>query len=149
MSACANWAKGVTRKKKRNKQRLMVSGLCRLHFPTRPNLSHRTESCQIKADSYHSVSSPQTRQLRSAGDYADGERDSPIWRLLGIGEALSDLSDLLWCLPAHSSTNTSADACRSLVGIETQESSCSASAANAKQRGPGWPAPLARFIYVF
>lgn len=56
----------------------MVSGLCRLHFPTRPNLSHRTESCQIKADSYHSVSSPQTRQLRSAGDYADGERDSPI-----------------------------------------------------------------------
>lgn len=131
--------------KNRNMQRLMVSGLCWLHFPTRPNLSHRTETFQIKADSYHSVSSPQMRPLRGVTRLREQRARQPYLAALGISEA--DLSDVLWCLLADSSTNTSAGACRSLFSIETRF--CSASAANGKQRGLGWPSPPERYSGYF
>lgn len=54
-----------------------------LHFPMQPNLSQWTKSCQIRADSYRSISSTQTCQLLCGGDYARGEGDSPISRLWG------------------------------------------------------------------
>ncbi len=48
-----------------------------------PNLSQRTKSCQIRADSYRSISSTQTCQLHGGRDYVKGEGDSPISRLWG------------------------------------------------------------------
>ena len=62
---------------------LWSAPLCRLHFPVQPNLSQRTKSCQIRADSYRSISSSQTCQLHGGRDYARGEGDSPISRLWG------------------------------------------------------------------
>lgn len=41
---------------------------CRLHFPEQPNLSQWTESCQIRADSYRSISSSQTRPRHGGRD---------------------------------------------------------------------------------
>lgn len=119
----ANWATRVNGKPEIH--RLMVSRLCWLHFPTRPNLSHRTETFQIKVDSHHSVSSPQTRQLHGRTRLREQRARQAYLAALGISEAPSDLSDVLWCLLADSSTNTSADACRSRFSIETQERFCS------------------------
>lgn len=62
---------------------LWSAPLCRLHFPVQPNLSQRTKSCQIREDSYRSISSAQTCQLHGGRDYARGEGDSPISRLWG------------------------------------------------------------------
>lgn len=62
---------------------LWSASLCCLHLPMQPNLSQRTKSCQIRRDSYRSISSPQTCQLHGGRDYAKGEGDSPISRLWG------------------------------------------------------------------
>lgn len=70
----------------------------------------------------------------------------PYLLALGISEAPSDLSDPLWCLRADSSTNTSADGCRSLFSIVTEGHFCLASAANAGLSRPSLPSLL---IYLF
>lgn len=76
-----------------------------LHFPMQPNLSQRTKSSQIRPDSYHSVSSPQTCQLHGGKDYAKGADDSPISWLWG---SLRDCLTYQTCsdvsLPTHPQT---------------------------------------------
>lgn len=54
-----------------------------LHFPMQPNLSQWTKPCQIRADSYRSISSTQTGRLHRQGDYAKGVGDSRISWLRG------------------------------------------------------------------
>lgn len=57
----------------------------------RPNLSRRSESCQIRRDSYRSILSPQTRQLGAGGRLHRRRGWQPHLQALGISESGSGL----------------------------------------------------------
>lgn len=129
MSTCANWAMGVTRKKMKYSETRGQRSV--LALP--PNAAKSLPQDRVLSDKSGQLSlsfipidapSPRRERLREQRAW------QPYLAALRIAEAPSDLSDLLCCLLADSST----DACRSLVGTEAREGSCSASAANVNQR---------------
>lgn len=99
----ANWANRIYRTESYGQRHGAASFL-----PMQPNLSRRSESCQIRRDSYRSILSPQTCQLHPRWKRLCQRRgwQSYLWAL-GIVAFGSGLSDLLWCLFTNASTNTS------------------------------------------